>query len=471
MPVNQIASTVSSAKSHRKTLSQPDHQVLSAVQENSVSQSQQIGSIQQIKKSSKNIQQQIPPGNSIAENMKILAAIQRMRLGNLQGGLPQSSGQQITSLSTQGVQQIAHKKNKSFSHYGGGQNTTSSTQQVRHNPQSHVMSGAHYATVGSTNQQQNTFNTGQLHYVTQGGLSEGNGTTGGSNWMMANGGQQSQQQIMIMMDQHQRNNSTGAGGIVQSTSGSFHNEAIHIRDMSAEQQQIKPKQAINRIQVVENLHIQKGNQNAQQLNIQEGLSLFTKVSSLHQHISDDPLANSQFSRGASSVGPKKSKKAKSQVKSNAVNAVQLKDASQHSGRANISHSHQTSSIPATHGQPSIHYSTSSGFNQNYIPQQQQLHHYRVYSIDNMPQPFEGGPSVAANHQDFQSKQQSNSNNLIQQMSGAKIKKISQSHIQYQRGRPKSHMSMAQMGNGGQIMPQQQQHVQNSQMYLGNSQFQ
>lgn len=53
-----------------------------------------------------------------------------------------------------------------------------------------------------------------------------------------------------------------------------------------------------------------------------------------------------------------------------------------------------------------------------------MHHHRVYSIDNMPQSFDGGPSVAANHQDFQSKQQVNNNNLIQQMSGAKIKKIS-----------------------------------------------
>ncbi len=46
------------------------------------------------------------------------------------------------------------------------------------------------------------------------------------------GGGQSQQQMMMMENQY-RNSSSGPA-IAKSASGSFNNEAIHIRDMSAE---------------------------------------------------------------------------------------------------------------------------------------------------------------------------------------------------------------------------------------------
>mmetsp|Transcript_26908 Transcript_26908/g.25966 ORF Transcript_26908/g.25966 Transcript_26908/m.25966 type:complete len:139 (+) Transcript_26908:117-533(+) len=53
------------------------------------------------------------PNNNIADNMKIIAAIQRMRMGNqanLNPMLQNSSGQN------------KHKKNKSFTQYGPGSN-------------------------------------------------------------------------------------------------------------------------------------------------------------------------------------------------------------------------------------------------------------------------------------------------------------------------------------------------------------
>ncbi|CDW89795.1 UNKNOWN [Stylonychia lemnae] len=120
----QASSNNSSAKSNRKS-----SQINNNAQDISISEAQPT-SIPS--KKIKPANQNSLAGNTLQENMKIIAAIQRMRIGN-QPGLNLNQG--IINPQSQSQQQ--HKKNKSFSHYG---NTSASsagrsiTQSSHYNP-------------------------------------------------------------------------------------------------------------------------------------------------------------------------------------------------------------------------------------------------------------------------------------------------------------------------------------------------
>eukprot|EP00347_Sterkiella_histriomuscorum_P011989 403370320 len=139
----QISSNNSSAKSNRKTTHQNN------IAETLITQETQSQS-----KKVKSQANSSLGGNSIQENMKIIAAIQRMRMGN-QPGLNLNQG---LIVNPQSASQQQHKKNKSFSHYG--HNTTSSagrsiTQSSHYNP-SDFQNGANMWSAQEIN---NTFQT------------------------------------------------------------------------------------------------------------------------------------------------------------------------------------------------------------------------------------------------------------------------------------------------------------------------
>eukprot|EP00347_Sterkiella_histriomuscorum_P000686 403374892 len=139
----QISSNNSSAKSNRKTTHQNN------IAETSITQETQPPS-----KKVKSQANSSLGGNSIQENMKIIAAIQRMRMGN-QPGLNLNQG---LIVNPQSASQQQHKKNKSYSHYG--HNTTSSagrsiTQSSHYNPSDFQNS----ANMWSAQEINNTFQT------------------------------------------------------------------------------------------------------------------------------------------------------------------------------------------------------------------------------------------------------------------------------------------------------------------------